>query len=171
VLHVLLTDSLIVICTARAEPARVVTHTKQMLPVWVVQPHSSEWELGIRQDTIAELVGSNTRTCLDFIISYYYSTPTAEQGKNNIQFHQIHQMLTAFSVDGVTLNSCSGFTVTNPRSNQITLFSSRLRDDPVYCRTVGVVAAVSLTGFNGRSRRLHAAISTIVIFNCPRHTV
>jgi len=83
----------------------------------------------------------------------------------------VQPLLTACSVDGVTLYSRSVTTPCSPRSNQPALTSSRRPGDPVYSRTVAVVVAFSSTIFNARSRRRLVVETTVVILNCPRHTV
>jgi len=83
----------------------------------------------------------------------------------------VQSLLTACPNDGVTLYSRSISTWSSPRSNEPALTSSRLPDDPVYSRTVAVVAAFSSTSFSGRSRRRLVVETAVVVLNCPRHTV
>ena len=119
------------------------------------------------------IVGFNRRKCPDVYISYYYSTPMTRQG-NTTQYLiplNVQPLLTACSADGVTLYSRSISTPSSPRSNQPALTSSRRSDDPVYSRTVAVVAAFSSTIVNDRCGRRCVAVTTVVVLNCPRHTV
>ena len=129
--------------------------------------------VGIRMASLAQGVGFNRKKVSRFLfISYYYSKPIAMQMKiteysitANVQALQ-----TACSGDAVALQaySRSSTTRSSPRSNEPALTSSRQRGDPVYSRTLVVVAAFSSTFFNGRSRRRPVAETTVVILNCPR---
>ena len=83
--------------------------------------------------------------------------------------HHIQRLLTACSVDDVTLYSRSITTSSSPR--QKTLLSSRIAGDPVYSRAVEVVAAMFTTIFNGLSQSRLVADTTRVVLNSPRHTV
>ena len=115
---------------------------------------------------------STEKKCTDLSFSYNHSRITAKQGKYNAMFN--YSKCTASTVecsaDVVTVYSRSITTRSSPRSNEPALTSSRQRGDPVYSRTLVVVAAFSSTLFNGRSRRRPVVETTVVISDCPRHT-
>ena len=80
-------------------------------------------------------------------------------------------VLTTSVAHSVTLYSRSITTPSSPKSNQPALTPSRQPGDPVYSRTAAVAAAFSSTFINGRSDRRSVAETTVVILNCPRHTI
>jgi len=118
-----------------------------------------------------EAVGFNKKVS---VLLFHITTQGRQQGKRKLTQYSIspnvRQLLTA-SADGVTMYSTSITTPRCPRSNEPALTSSRRLGVPVYSRTTTVVVAFSSTIFNGRSRRKYVAVTTVVISNCPRHTV
>jgi len=76
----------------------------------------------------------------------------------------------ACSADSVTVYSCSVTIPSSPRSNEPALTSSRQPADPVYSRTLDVVAAFGSTIADARSRRRSVVQTTVVILDCPRLT-
>jgi len=119
-----------------------------------------------------EAVGFNKRKCPDLLL--HITTQGRQQGKRKLTQYSIppnvRQLLTA-SADGVTMYSTSITIRICPRSNQPALSSSRRPGVPVYSRTATAVDAFSSTIFNGCSCVIFVSRTTIVLFNCPRHTV